>query len=131
MGHRIKRVAILGSTGSVGQQALDVIRAFKGRFQVVALAGGSNTGLLVKQIREFHPRMYYSAVDAGVGQETEFLSMEDMASHPEVDLVIMATSGKAGLYLDVTGQGSCRSIANIVLSGNACEEKGTISGSCT
>ncbi len=98
MGHRIKRVAILGSTGSIGQQALDVIRAFKGRFQVVALAGGRNTGLLVKQIREFHPRMYYSAVEAGIGQEMEFLSMEDMASHPEVDLVIMATSGKAGLY---------------------------------
>ncbi len=98
MGHGIKRVAILGSTGSIGQQALDVIRAFKGRFQVVALAGGRNTRLLVKQVREFHPRMYYSAVDIAVGQGTEFSSMEDMACHPDVDLVVMATSGKAGLY---------------------------------
>jgi 1-deoxy-D-xylulose-5-phosphate reductoisomerase len=98
MGYEIKRVAILGSTGSIGQQALDVIRTFKERFQVVALAGGRNTGLLAKQVREFHPRMYYSKVDAGIGRETEFLSMEDMAGHPEVDLVIIATSGKAGLY---------------------------------
>jgi len=98
MGHSIKRVAILGSTGSIGQQALDVIRTFKERFQVVALAGGRNTELLAKQVREFQPRMYYSMVDAGIGRETEFASMEDMASHPEVDLVLMATSGKAGLY---------------------------------
>jgi len=98
MGHSIKRVAILGSTGSIGQQALDVIRTFKERFQVVALAGGRNTELLTKQVREFQPRMYYSVVDAGIGREKEFASMEDMASHPEVDLVIMATSGKAGLY---------------------------------
>ena len=98
MGHRVKRVAILGSTGSIGQQALDVIRTFKERFQVVALAAGRNTGLLAKQVGEFHPKMYYSMVDAGIGREAEFWSMEDMVSHPEVDLVIMATSGKTGLY---------------------------------
>jgi 1-deoxy-D-xylulose 5-phosphate reductoisomerase len=48
-------VAILGSTGSVGRQTLDVIRRMPERFRVVALAGGSNHTLLEDQAREFHP----------------------------------------------------------------------------
>ena len=49
------RVAVLGSTGSVGRQTLDVIRQHPGRFRVVSLAGGSNTTLLEDQCREFKP----------------------------------------------------------------------------
>ena len=50
-----KGVAILGSTGSIGRQTLDVIRQLPGHFRVVALAGGSNHTLLEDQSREFHP----------------------------------------------------------------------------
>ena len=97
MGDRIKKVAILGSTGSIGQQALDVIRVFPSRFQVIALAGGKNSRLLEEQIDELHPKMFYSPIKPDISCEGKFLPMEEIASHPEVDLVIIATSGKAGL----------------------------------
>ncbi len=90
-------MAILGSTGSIGQQALDVIRAFPSKFQVVALAGGQNTRLLEEQIARLHPKMFYSPSKPDISYEGKFSSMEEIASHPEVDLVIMATSGKVGL----------------------------------
>jgi 1-deoxy-D-xylulose-5-phosphate reductoisomerase len=92
-----KKIAVLGSTGSIGQQALDVIRAFPTRFQVIGLAGGRNLELLERQIREFQPKMLYSSIKPNFTYEGEFLSMEEIASYPEIDLVIIATSGKAGL----------------------------------
>lgn len=93
----IKRIAILGSTGSIGQQTLDVIRALTAKFRVIGLAGGANLRLLEKQISEFQPVMFYSSVKPDFSCKHEFLSMEQIACHPEVDLVLVATSGKAGL----------------------------------
>ncbi len=58
----VKKIAILGSTGSIGQQALDVIRVLNTRFQVIGLAGGKNLKLLEKQIKEFEPEMFYSSI---------------------------------------------------------------------
>ena len=51
----IKKIVILGSTGSVGTQALNIVRAFPDRFEVVGLCNGSNTSLLKRQIDEFNP----------------------------------------------------------------------------
>jgi len=93
----VKRIAILGSTGSIGQQALEVIRALADRFQVMGLAGGKDLELLQRQISEFQPKVFYSLAKPDFGYEGEFLSMEEIASHSEVDIVIIATSGKAGL----------------------------------
>ena len=98
----MKKIALLGSTGSVGQQALDVIRFFPDKFEIVGLAGGKNLELLKRQIMEFQPKMFYSSVKPDlilnlIQDEEKLFSMEEMASHPEVDLVIVATSGKAGL----------------------------------
>ena len=53
----MKKITILGSTGSIGTQTLDVVRKNKDDFQVVALTAGSNVELLCEQIREFHPQM--------------------------------------------------------------------------
>ncbi len=92
-----KRVAILGSTGSIGQQTLDVIRAFPEKFQVMGLAAGRSLGLLREQIREFKPRMSYSSAKLDFTHGGEFSSMEAIASHPQVDLVVLATSGTVGL----------------------------------
>ena len=50
----MKKIAILGSTGSIGTQTLDIVRDQKD-IQVTAMAAGSNISLLEKQIREFHP----------------------------------------------------------------------------
>ena len=52
----MKKIAILGSTGSIGTQTLDVIRAHSDELEVVALAAGSNKERLKEQIREFHPK---------------------------------------------------------------------------
>lgn len=112
-------VAILGSTGSIGRQTMDVIRSLPGRFKVVALAAGGNVTLLEEQVREFRPRMVCC------GRETDYLrgrladgsisgrwaEMEEMASHRDVDLVVAATSGAAGLGSTMAAVRSGKAIA--------------------
>ncbi|MBM3166410.1 MAG: 1-deoxy-D-xylulose-5-phosphate reductoisomerase [Chloroflexi bacterium] len=97
MDNQMKSIAILGSTGSIGQQTLDVVGAFPDRFRVVALAGRDNSALLAKQVAQLQPRMVYSAKAIDIHSPAESLSMEEIAAHPDVDLVVIATSGKAGL----------------------------------
>lgn len=93
----MKRIAILGSTGSIGQQTLDVIGKFPDRFRVAALAGGDNSDLLARQVAQLRPQMVCSARALDLHSSAKSLSMEEIASHPDVDLVVVATSGKAGL----------------------------------
>jgi 1-deoxy-D-xylulose-5-phosphate reductoisomerase len=99
MVHRVKRLAILGSTGSIGRQTLEVVRAFPQRFQVVALTGGRNLTLLKAQVREFKPKLV--STESGARGErmpgASHLSMEEIAAHPDVEVVVIATAGKAGL----------------------------------
>jgi 1-deoxy-D-xylulose-5-phosphate reductoisomerase len=104
MTERVQGVAILGSTGSVGRQALDVIRSLPGRLRVVALAGGSNHTLLEDQAREFHPDLIWCQLadrhmelKAAAGRRARWATMEEMASHDGADIVLVATSGMAGL----------------------------------
>ena len=59
MGADAKQIAVLGSTGSVGRQTLDVVRALADRFHVVGLGAGKNARLLSRQVEEFHPRFVY------------------------------------------------------------------------
>jgi 1-deoxy-D-xylulose-5-phosphate reductoisomerase len=94
----IKQVAVLGSTGSIGRQTLEVISALPHRFSVIGLAAGHNTDLLAEQISQFNPRFVYSQDKTSLtSAKYEFLSLEEIASHAEVDIVVMATSGKWGL----------------------------------
>ena len=98
----IIRVAIFGSTGSVGRQALDVVRGAPEQFEVVALAGGANVGLLAEQAREFQP----AALSALPGPEADALraassaewsDLTSIATRPDVDVVLAATNGLTGL----------------------------------
>jgi len=93
----VKKIAILGSTGSIGRQALDVVRALPDELKVVALTGHKNLELLGRQISEFQPKMFCASAKPDISYGGEFLSVEEIASHPEVDFVIVATAGKAGL----------------------------------
>ncbi len=102
----LKRIAILGSTGSIGQQTLEVARVLKGQLSVAGLGAGSNSQLLASQIKEFQPRMVsFQGPKAELRQNLspdhksrlKTVTLEEMASHPDVDLVLIATSGKAGL----------------------------------
>ena len=98
MSSNIKKIAILGSTGSIGQQTLDIVRNFPEKFRVVGLAGGENSSLFAKQINEFNPQFVYVKKKIAIPQGIIPLSMEEIARHPDVELVIIATSGKAGLF---------------------------------
>jgi 1-deoxy-D-xylulose-5-phosphate reductoisomerase len=112
MGDSVKRLAILGSTGSIGRQVLEVVRSFPERFQVVALAAGRNTSLLAQQAREFGPKLIFAqSPDDQMGGRARYLSMEEMASHPDVDFVVVATSGKAGLMPTLSAIHSGKAIA--------------------
>jgi 1-deoxy-D-xylulose-5-phosphate reductoisomerase len=98
------RIAVLGSTGSIGRQTLDVIRQHPQRLKVIALSGGSNTTLLEDQCREFKPAFVcctdpsqHMTLKAAAGPKARWLSMEEMAAHPDVDVVLVATVGAAGL----------------------------------
>jgi 1-deoxy-D-xylulose-5-phosphate reductoisomerase len=93
----INKLVILGSTGSVGQQTLDIIRAFSSKFRIIGLAGGMNIELLKAQIAEFEPEMVYSQLNLGSEYSKNNVSMEQMASHQDVDLVVMAVPGKVGI----------------------------------
>ena len=103
MASDIIRLAILGSTGSVGRHALDVVRALPGRFRIIGLAAGSNIALLRSQIDEFAPDTAWALP----GAESDVLAselgrdrwqpLEAMASAPDVDVVLVATVGTAGL----------------------------------
>jgi 1-deoxy-D-xylulose-5-phosphate reductoisomerase len=81
-----KRVAILGSTGSIGRQALDVIARHPERFEVVGLAAGRNTGLLAEQVARFGPRVVSSVADGQAG-------LHAVACESGAQIVLAATDG--------------------------------------
>lgn len=96
-----KRLVILGSTGSVGRQTLEIVRAFPDNFEVIGLAADKNTDLLIAQIYEFKPRMVFSASHPALfNNETHLIRTDPdkMASDQSTDIVMISTTGKAGLY---------------------------------
>ncbi|CAN5666092.1 1-deoxy-D-xylulose-5-phosphate reductoisomerase [soil metagenome] len=95
-------IALLGSTGSVGRQTLDVIKRLPELFKVVCLAAGANVDLLERQVCEHQPALVVSgkALSATVTAEVLPSSPESLiaaATHPEVDLVVFAMSGHDGI----------------------------------
>jgi 1-deoxy-D-xylulose-5-phosphate reductoisomerase len=106
----MKRITILGSTGSIGCSALDVIGKNPERFQVVALAAGKNVGLLKKQIEKFKPKVVAVSTKETALKLRDSLTnkdkvkifynkegLQEVASLPSADIVISAISGSAGL----------------------------------
>ncbi|HTE84442.1 MAG TPA: 1-deoxy-D-xylulose-5-phosphate reductoisomerase [Dehalococcoidia bacterium] len=101
----MKGVAVFGSTGSVGTQALDVLAGLVGRYRVVGLAAGRNLPLLEQQIQLFHPDLFACGADAEPADvqrltrdsHTHRASLEEIAAHAAVDILLVATSGIAGL----------------------------------
>ena len=105
----IKRIAILGSTGSIGTQALNVIRRHRDRFAVEVLCAGSNADLLVQQALEFNPNAVaiadetkYQAVKEalepkGIKVFSGASSMVDLMEMDTIDMVLASIVGFAGL----------------------------------
>lgn len=104
-----KQIVLLGATGSIGTQALDVVRAHPERFVVQVLTAGTNTDLLIRQALEFRPRAvviadeskYTTVKTALTGTPTLVLAgadaLEEVVQYKEVDLVLSAMVGAAGL----------------------------------
>ncbi len=119
MGKVVRRLAILGSTGSIGRQTLEVVRALPEQFKVVALAAGKNVDLLAEQVNEFRPQFvsYAASVDdEGISKRLrdagcEIISLEEIACLPDVDIVVMATSGTAGLGAVISAARAGKAIA--------------------
>ena len=107
----MKNVAILGSTGSIGTQTIDVLRANPDDFSLVAISAGSNIGMLEEQIREFHPKLCavwdedkakeLSKAISDVTPTCKIVSSMDglieLASIPESDILIPAVVGMIGI----------------------------------
>ena len=120
----MKKIVILGSTGSIGRQTLDIVRAFPDEFEVIGLAAGHNIALLSQQIREFKPKYAYSLtnLDSPISNVT-FFSLSEMARIPEVDMVVVATTGSVGLIptLKALKEGKSVALSNkepIVMAGH-------------
>ncbi len=92
----VQRIAILGSTGSIGRQALDIISAFPERWQVIALAAGSNAKLLEEQIAIFKPTFVFNLGKRKI-EGAQYISLDEMAALPEADIVLVALGGSSGL----------------------------------
>ncbi|MBI5188110.1 MAG: 1-deoxy-D-xylulose-5-phosphate reductoisomerase [Nitrospirae bacterium] len=119
----MKRITILGSTGSIGRSALDVISRHRDRFKVVALSAGSNIGLFEKQIRAFTPEIVAVANEAsaqelrkrvGTWHAVSLLSGQDgiaeVASYEKSDFVLSAIVGSAGLIPTISAIHSGKTI---------------------
>jgi 1-deoxy-D-xylulose-5-phosphate reductoisomerase len=106
----VKRLAILGSTGSIGRSALAVVDAHPARLEVVALAAGDNAPLLAEQMHRYAPEVVAMATGEGVDRLRAACGVDArvtithgadglvaVATHPSVDIVICASSGTAAL----------------------------------
>lgn len=123
------RVAILGSTGSIGRQALDVIRGAPDQFEVVALAGGRNIKLLVEQALEFRPAAIYALPSREADalrtiSDAKWSDLEMIANRSDIDVLLTGTDGLAGLPATIAAlrAGTPVAIANkesLVVGGNA------------
>ena len=124
----MRRIVILGSTGSIGRQTLDIVRAFPDEFQVVGLAAGNNTALLLEQVAEFNPRyIWCSNPPAELPSGAKLLPMVEMATLPEVDQVMVALMGAVGLSptLNALRAGKQVALSNkepIVMAGQVLKE---------
>ncbi|MDR3270324.1 MAG: 1-deoxy-D-xylulose-5-phosphate reductoisomerase [Peptococcaceae bacterium] len=122
----MQRLTILGSTGSIGRQTLDVVRAAPERFRIHALAAGRNAALLEEQIREFKPSLAVllrmeaarelrgRVQDLSVRVEAGMAGMLRAVQEPGVDKVVTAVSGRIGLEptLAALQAGKCIALAN-------------------
>ena len=122
------RIAILGSTGSIGRQALEVVREQPGRFQVVALAAGRSADLLAQQAAEVQPAVVCltggeAHGDSGDQDLPAALTrgpwqllcgerhLANVATLPEADVVLVATSGRVAMPATLAAVGAGKDVA--------------------
>jgi 1-deoxy-D-xylulose-5-phosphate reductoisomerase len=119
----MKTISILGSTGSIGVNTLDVVRKNRDRFAVAAMVAGNNVELFAKQVKEFKPSLISVFNPSRVPKLKELLQGEDVeilcgeegsikvATHPDVSLVVSAIVGSAGLVPSLAAIQSSKNLA--------------------
>ncbi len=141
---KVKKISILGSTGSIGCSCLDIIRNNPRLFKVLSLSAGRNSGLLLKQIREFRPRYAVIAdeneypalrkkIPAGVKLLAGNAGILEIASLKETDICVSSLVGSAGLKptYAAAGAGKRLAIANkesLVMAGQFIMDRARRSG---
>ena len=119
----MKHIAILGSTGSIGTQALDVVRNHPDCFEATVLTAGSNAELLIQQAREFQPNAVVIADESRYGEVRDALAplpikvytgsqaIAEVVEMSEIDIVLTAMVGFAGLRPTVAAIRAGKTIA--------------------
>ena len=118
----MKKIAVLGSTGSIGTQALDVVRNLPEEFSVEVLAANSNVELFARQVEEFRPKLAVLADEAAYKKfsEKKFSGVEiaggrqafvDAAAFDDVEIVLTSMSGFAGLEPTIKAVNAGKNIA--------------------
>ena len=133
----MKRIVILGSTGSIGTQTLNVVRAFPGEFEVIGLSAWNNLERLHEQVKEFKPKMVFCRSNdfiPSLPSDAHYVEqLDEMVVHNEVDLVVQGLVGGTGLNPTIKAlrAGKQVALANkepIVMAGGlimqACEDHG-------
>lgn len=98
-----KKISIIGSTGSIGTQSLEVIEKLQDKFEIIALSGGSNVELLNRQIEQFRPKyVCLSKKDERLNPQGAKVfygdeGLQEICSNKENDIILVAVSGKIGL----------------------------------
>ena len=129
----MKKIALIGSTGSIGKQTLEVVRRHSEKFEIVSLAGGTREKEWLEQVNEFKPKVATLAVEpqAELNNTTEFFFGEDAFKNAiieDADIVVVALVGFKGIIavLDAIEKGKDIALANkesLVVGGELVMEK--------
>lgn len=110
----MKKISILGSTGSVGTQCLEIISEFKNQFEIISLTAGKNEELLGDQIKKFKPKYYLSDTNVNHLDGIRIKSYDELLKIDDSDLIVIALSGISGFFpvLNCIKQGRKIALAN-------------------
>jgi 1-deoxy-D-xylulose-5-phosphate reductoisomerase len=116
----MKKIALIGSTGSIGKQTLSVVRRHPDKFKIVSIAAGNNDGEFIRQVNEFKPQVATLMHDVDrslIPSETEFFSGENAFTNAiilDADVVVVALVGFKGILavLDAIDKGKDIALAN-------------------
>lgn len=110
----MKKISILGSTGSVGTQCLEIISEFKNQFEIISLTAGKNEELLGDQIKKFKPKYYLSDTNVNHQDGIRIKSYDELLKIDDSDLIVIALSGISGFFpvLNCIKQGRKIALAN-------------------
>src|ERR1044071_442753 len=123
----MKRLALLGSTGSIGRQTLDVVRWHPDEFAVAALVAGRPSDVFTAQVDEFRPRVACITSADGVDP------LMDLAIDPDIDMLVAANSGTVGFRPTIAALAAGKPVAlankeTLIMAGHLVTEASALSG---